>query len=105
MAKPSTELKKAIPGDHLEELAAGIDEVDILFVLVGEGAAVEDAALAVVEDDAVLGDEVGNQGGDADAEVDVAAVGQFPGDPHGDYFPVKPLFVFEHGGRLRFGSL
>ena len=77
----------------LQELPAGVDEVDVLFPFVGQRPAVEYAALAVVEDRPALRKEVGHQGRNADAQVDKGAVGQLFGHPHGDDFTVQPFLI------------
>ena len=81
----------------LEELAAGVDEVDVLASLIGQGAAVQHAAFAVVEDDAFIVHEHGYQRWYADAEVYAGTGRQFLRHAHGDDGPVEAFFVCGHG--------
>src|SRR5690606_39786310 len=60
-------------------LFAGIDQVGVDLVFGREGADAEQAVLALQPYVHALGDVVGHQGGQADAEVDVHAVGQVAG--------------------------
>ena len=84
------------PAHPLEVLAPGIDQVDILLALFprfNDGPAVEDAAFAVVKDRPVLGHKAGDHCRDTDAQVNVGAVGQLFGNPHGDNLPGQTLFI------------
>src|SRR5690606_15167370 len=57
-------------------LLAGVDEVGVLLPLVGEGAHAHHAVLGLEGDVHAAREVVGDQGGHADAEVDVVAVAQ-----------------------------
>ena len=83
------------PRYHLQELSPGIDQVNIVLPFVRQGAAVEDAALAVIDHSPPFGHVVGDQRRYADAQIDITAVGQLLGYPHSDHVPVQALFV--HG--------
>src|SRR5262249_38482096 len=60
-------------------LLAGIDEVGVLFALVGEGPKAEHAVLALQLHAHALRDVVRHQRGNTDAEIDAEAVAQLPG--------------------------
>ncbi len=74
-------------------LFAGVDEVGVDGVLVGEGADAEQAVLGLEPDIDALGDVVGDECGDADAEVDDEAVAEFACGTHGELVACK-----RHGG-------
>ena len=66
-------------GVHRHDLLAGVDEVGIDLVLGGVGTDAEESVLGLQDEVDIVGQEVRNQGGHADAEVDVAAVFEFLG--------------------------
>ena len=60
-------------------LLAGVNEVGILLALIGKRAHAEHAVLALKLNVDAVGDEIRHQRRNADAEIDVIAVAQFPG--------------------------
>ena len=67
-------IEDAGAGQGGDRLLAGVDEVGVLFAFVRKGAHAEDAVLGLEGDVDAVGDMVGDEGGNADAEVDVPAV-------------------------------
>ena len=88
--------KKGHAGHWLQELTSGINQVNILLIILGQGAAIQDAALAVVKDHASIGDKHRNQGRNPNAQVNVAAIGQLLCYPHRHNFPSQPFLFFRH---------
>jgi len=72
-------VEEAGPRSDGDGLLAGVDEVGIFVALEGEGAHPQDAVLGLQGHLHVVGDVVGHQGGNADAEVDVVTVAQLAG--------------------------
>ena len=75
------------PGSDGDGLLAGVDEVGVLLALERERAHAEQAVLALQDDADAVGQVVGHERGDADAEVDVVAVVQFVGRDRGHFIP------------------
>ena len=58
-------------------MLAGVDQVRVFLTLVGEGAHAEQPVFALQGHPDPVGQVVGHQGGDADAEVNIVPVVQF----------------------------
>ena len=69
-----------------DRFLARVDEVGVDFGLRRIGADAQQAVLALEENLHTLRDQVGAEGGDADAEVDVVAVPQLAGGARGNLF-------------------
>jgi hypothetical protein len=82
-------VEDAAAGQHGDGLLAGVDEVGVLLALVGERAHAEQPVFALQDHTDAVGQVVGYQCGDADAEVDVVAVVQFFGS-YGRHFIPGP---------------
>ena len=70
--------------DFGDGLFAGVDEIGIGFPFEGERSHAEHAVFGLEDDFDAFGDEVGDEGGDSDSEVDVVAILEFAGGSHGD---------------------
>src|ERR1700751_1960245 len=81
MAKLSAESKNDAPGRTGHGLLARVDQVGIELVTGRVGPDAEDAVLGVQHDVRLRRQVIRNQGGDADAEVDVLAGPEFGGGP------------------------
>ena len=71
-------------GDEGDGFFAGVDEVGVDFGVEGERAHAEEAVFGLQGDGHAGGDVVGDEGGDAYAEIDVVAVLQFLGGTGGE---------------------
>ncbi|MCY1240003.1 hypothetical protein D9M72_528310 [compost metagenome] len=80
-------VEDAAAGEDRDGLLAGVDEVGVFLSLVGEGAHAEQAVLALQDHADAIGQVVGHQRGDANAEVDVVAVVQFFGRDRSHFIP------------------
>ena len=80
-------------------LLAGVDQVGVLLALERVGADAEDAVLALQHQLDVVVDVVGHQRRQADAEVDVGAVGQLRGRPRGHLLAGPGLIGTSFGAR------
>ena len=87
MPKDVAESKMLPPGEHGDGLLAGVDEVGVFLAFVGEGAHAEQAVFALQDHADAVGQVVGHQRGDADAQVDVVAVVQFLGRDGSHFIP------------------
>ena len=74
----------AAAGDEGDRLLAGVDQVGVGLVGAGRRADAQNAVLAVQDDLAIAGNEVGDQGRQADPEIDIGAVREVLGGPPGD---------------------
>ncbi len=74
----------AAAGDQGHRLLAGIDEVEVDLVGARRRADAEHAVLALQHDLSPFGQDVGDHGRQADAEIDVDAVGEVLGGAPGD---------------------
>ena len=83
--------RERIAGDHPGDLLAGVDQVGVLVALVGERADAEQAVLRLEHDVHAGRDEVRDQRGHPDAEVDVEAVGELGRDPAGHLISIHTL--------------
>ena len=81
-------------GQGGDRLLARIDQVGVFFPFVGKRPHPENAIFGLKGDFQAVGNVVGNEGRNADAEVDVPAVLKFGGDALGD------LLFAAHGGRI-----
>ncbi|MNV91335.1 hypothetical protein D3C71_1858210 [compost metagenome] len=61
-------------GDLGDRLLAGVDQVGVFLALIGEGAHAQHAVFRLQGHDHALGDVVGHQGRNADAQVHIEAV-------------------------------
>src|SRR5450756_1370189 len=64
-------------GEESHGFLAGVDQIGVDFGFQGEGAHAEESVLRLQDHGHIFGNIVGNEGGHADAEVDVEAVAQF----------------------------
>ncbi len=74
-------VEEAAAGEQRHRPLAGVDQIGVLLPGGGRGAHPEHPVLAVQEDLAVDGEMVADQGGQADAQVHIGAVGDVPRHP------------------------
>jgi hypothetical protein len=79
-------VEEAAAGQDGDGLFAGVDDLGIFFALVGEGAHAQQTVFGVQPDRDALGQVVGHQGGDADAEVDGVTVFELGRRAGGHFF-------------------
>src|SRR6185369_8913372 len=77
------------PGQDRRGGLAGVNQVLVLAAGRGLRAEAENAVLAMQDDFPVLGDVVGDQRGQADAEIDIGAVGNIARDARGDLVAIE----------------
>src|SRR5208337_3930676 len=84
--------------EFADSFLAGIHEVGVNFGLERVRADAEHAIFGLHDDIHAFGNEIGNECGHADAEIDVVAVAQFASDALGDAF----AFLFVGQGHKKF---
>ena len=74
----------AAAGHQRDRLLAGVDQIPVDFVVARRRPDAEDAVLAVQDDLAIGGNEIGNHRREPDPEVHIGAIGEILRGPPGD---------------------
>jgi hypothetical protein len=91
-AKAFGGIEKGGAGDRGDGLLTGVDEIGIHFALGRVRSDPEESVFALEDNGHACRNIVGDEGGDADAEVDIHAVAEFAGNAFGD-----AEFIERHG--------